>query len=203
METFLIVGLGNPGQKYEHTRHNVGFDVVEVLAQKMNIRVAKRKSQALLGEGTYEGRRLVLVRPQTYMNLSGESVVPLMQWYKLEPSHLVVIYDDVDLPPGTIRIRPSGSPGTHNGMRSVTGLLGQSAFPRVRVGIGAPPEGWDIADWVLAHYADAQARKVAFDSYVDAADAALCIVRDGVDAAMRQYNRKAPPPAQKNETTQP
>ncbi len=192
METFLIVGLGNPGAKYAHTRHNAGFDTVEIIAQKTGIRMTKRRSQAVLGEGTVQGRRIVLAQPQTYMNLSGESVQPLCAWYKIDPAHLIVIYDDVDLPPGTIRVRPGGSGGTHNGMRSVIGRLGFSDFPRVRVGIGPAPEGWDIVDWVISHYQNADARKTAFDSYMRAAEAALTLVTDGVDAAMRLYNQKNP-----------
>lgn len=190
METFLIVGLGNPGAKYAHTRHNAGFDTVDILAQKTGIRLGKRRARAILGEGVYRGKRLVLVQPQTYMNLSGESVQPLAAWYKIDPSHLVVIYDDVDLPPGQVRVRAGGSGGTHNGMRSVIGQLGRSDFPRVRVGIGPAPAGWDIADWVISHYPGAQARKTAFDSYLRAADAALTLVAQGTDAAMRDFNQK-------------
>lgn len=191
METFLIVGLGNPGTKYAHTRHNAGFDVVSILSQKMGIRLTKRRGKAVVGEGTWEGKRIILAQPQTYMNLSGESVVALVNWYKVPTSQLVVIYDDVDLPPGTIRTRASGSSGTHNGMRSILGLLGKGDFPRVRVGIGGAPEGWDMADWVIAHYPDAPSRKVAFDSFMEASEAVLTLVRDGVEASMRSYNKKA------------
>ena len=191
MDTYLIVGLGNIGQKYARTRHNVGFDVVEILAAKTAIRLGKRRARAIVGEGNWQGRRLILAQPQTYMNLSGESVVPLAQWYKIAPENLIVIYDDVDLPPGTVRVRASGSSGTHNGMRSVIGQLGREDFPRVRVGIGPPPEGWDMVDWVVSHYADAEAQKTAFGSYMLAADAVLTWVRDGVEAAMREFNRKA------------
>lgn len=191
MDTYLVVGLGNPGSKYAHTRHNVGFDVVEVLSQKTGIRLGKRKSRAIVGEGNWEGKRIILAQPQTYMNLSGESVVPLMNWYKPAPDHLILVYDDVDLPPGSIRVRASGSSGTHNGMRSIIGLLGRQDFPRVRVGIGGPPEGWDMADWVISHYPDAAARKVAFDSYLNAADAVLTLITEGVEPSMRKYNQKA------------
>ena len=136
MDTFLIVGLGNPGEQYKHTRHNVGFDVVEILAQKLGIKMNRHRFRAEVGEGTYEGMKLVLARPQTFMNLSGESVVPLVQWYKPRANCLALVYDDCDLPVGALRVRPSGSPGTHNGMKSVIGLLGREDFPRVRVGIG-------------------------------------------------------------------
>jgi len=190
MDTVLIVGLGNPGSQYAHTRHNAGFDVVEVLSQKLGIRMVKHKSRAVVGEGTHEGRKIVLAKPQTYMNLSGESVVPLVSWYKPLPERLILVYDDVDLPPGAIRVRPGGSAGTHNGMRSVIGLLGRTDFPRVRVGIGAPPAGWDMADWVISHYPTAEARKAAFDSYLLAADAVLSLVREGAEATMQKFNGK-------------
>lgn len=191
METYLVVGLGNPGDKYAHTRHNAGFDTLEIVAQKTGIKVNKRKSKALVGEGVYEGKRIILAKPQTYMNLSGESVVPLMNWYKPGASHLLLVYDDIDLPAGSVRVRAGGSSGTHNGMRSIIGLLGNTDFPRVRIGIGRPPEGWDLADWVIAHYPDAQSRQQAFDSYMIAADAVLATVKEGTEAAMRQYNQKA------------
>lgn len=190
MDTYLVVGLGNPGSKYAHTRHNVGFDVVEMLAQKTGIRLTKHRSRAIVGEGSFQGHRIILCQPQTYMNLSGESVVPLVNWYKIEPERLIVVYDDVDLPPGSVRVRASGSAGTHNGMRSVIGLLGRTDFPRVRVGIGRPPEGWDMADFVIGHYPDAGARKVAFDSYMEAADAVLALIDEGVEASMRKFNQK-------------
>ncbi len=190
MDAYLIVGLGNPGDKYAHTRHNVGFDVVEILAQKTGTRLTKHRSRALVGEGTYGGKRIALAQPQTYMNLSGESVVPLASWYKAAPERLILVYDDVDLPLGTVRVRPSGSSGTHNGMRSVIGLLGREDFPRVRVGIGSPPQGWDMADWVISHYESAEARRVAFDSYMQAADAVLMLLDEGVEACMRTFNRK-------------
>lgn len=190
MENYLIVGLGNPGERYANTRHNAGFDVVDILAEKLKVRVNKRRSKALIGEGIYEGKRIILAKPQTYMNLSGESVAPLVQWYKPEASHLLLIYDDVDLAPGAIRVRASGSSGTHNGMRSVIGMLGREDFPRVRVGIGGPPPGWEMADFVTAHYATREAREVAFESFQTAAEAALLLVREGIEPCMRRYNRK-------------
>ncbi len=186
----LIVGLGNPGLKYEHTRHNVGFDVVEVLSQKLNLPVNRMRCQAVVSEGTYEGQRIALCRPQTFMNLSGQSVQALMHWYKVTPENLLVIYDDVDLPPGKLRVRPSGGPGTHNGMRSIVGDIGSEAFARIRVGIGDKPEGWELADWVLSHYATKEERQAAFDAYMLAADAALCFVKEGIEAAMRNFNGK-------------
>lgn len=192
MSVFLIVGLGNPGREYEHTRHNVGFDVVDILAQKIGIRIQRLRGRALVGEGMYRGRRLVLARPQTFMNLSGESVVRLCAWYKPAAQDMAVVYDDADLPPGSVRVRAGGSAGTHNGMRSIISCLGRQDFPRVRVGIGAPPPQWEMADWVLSHYPDEAARKVAFDGYMTAADALLTLVEEGVEAAMRTFNRKPP-----------
>lgn len=191
METYLVIGLGNPGKEYQHTRHNAGFDVVDILSQKLRARLGRRRGGAIVGEAVRDTERIVLAQPQTYMNRSGESVASLMQWYKTPLSHLIVIYDDVDLIPGIIRVRPSGSPGTHNGMRSIAAELGETGFPRVRVGIGATPAQWDIADWVLSHYQDEKSRAVAFDSYLAAADATLVLIDEGVDAAMRKYNQKA------------
>ncbi len=182
----LIVGLGNPGAKYAHTRHNVGFDVLEVLSQKLHIAIDRKKSQAYVGEGSYNGEKIALARPQTYMNLSGDSVQSLVHWYKIPLDSLLVIYDDIDLPLGKLRLRASGSAGTHNGMRSIIDCLGQQQeFPRLRVGVGAKPDGWELADWVLSHYADGAERKTQFDAYVQAADVALAWVQSGMDAAMR------------------
>lgn len=186
---YIIVGLGNPGKKYEHTRHNVGFDVVEILSQKYDIPLLKLRCKAVVGEGMIRGQRVVLAQPQTFMNLSGESVVELMNWYKAEPEHLIVVYDDVDLPEGRLRFRPSGSAGTHNGMRNIIYLLGKENFPRVRVGIGRPAEGWDMKDWVLATYNTPELRKTMFDAYLNAADAVATLIGDGVDAC-RQFVSK-------------
>jgi len=183
MQMVVVVGLGNPGRKYEHTRHNVGFDVVAVLAQRNNISLARLKCKAVVGDGAIAGRRCALALPQTFMNLSGESVVELVNWYKPERDELIVCYDDVDLPEGKLRFRASGSAGTHNGMRSVIYLLGRDDFPRVRVGIGRPPEGWELADYVLTGYRTAELRKTMFDAYVAAAEAVEHLIREGPDAA--------------------
>ncbi len=190
MDTFLVVGLGNPDGRYAHTRHNAGFDVIDILAQMTQIRMIKRRARAIVGEGTLDGKRLVLAQPQTFMNLSGESVAPLVQWYKPPRDGLVLVYDDVDLPQGMIRVRPSGSAGTHNGMRSVISMLGREDFPRIRVGIGMPPPGWDMADWVISHYESAKARDLAFESYQAAANAVLIYLREGMEPCMRTYNQK-------------
>lgn len=186
---YVIVGLGNPGNKYSHTRHNVGFDVVEILSQKYNIPLVKLRCKAVIGEGNIRGERVALVQPQTFMNLSGESVVQLMNWYKIETDHLIVIYDDVDLPEGKIRFRPSGSAGTHNGMRNIIYLMGKDDFPRIRVGTGRPPEGWDLKDWVLAHYETHEERETMFKAYMGAADIVAELIEKGVEPA-RQLTSK-------------
>ena len=180
---YVIVGLGNPGRKYMHTRHNVGFDVVEVLSQKYDIPMHRLRCKAVVGEGTIRGQKVALCQPQTFMNLSGESVVQLVNWYKPEHNQLIVCYDDVDLPEGRLRFRPKGSAGTHNGMRNIIYLLGWDDFPRVRVGIGRPREGWDMKDWVLAGYDTPQLRQTMFDAYLGAADVIAELIEKGVDPA--------------------
>jgi PTH1 family peptidyl-tRNA hydrolase len=190
----LIVGLGNPGEKYEHTRHNVGFDVLAILSEKLHIPITRLKGDALIGEGFVSGEKVVLCKPQTFMNLSGEAVRQLMNWYKLEPEQLMVIYDDIDLAPGWLRIRASGSAGTHNGMRNIVECIGTEAFPRIRVGIGGKPPVFDLVDWVLSRYQTPEARQTAYDAYVKAADAAATWVRSGVETAMNRYNTKKPKP---------
>ena len=180
---YVIVGLGNPGRKYMHTRHNVGFDVVEVLSQKYDIPMHRLRGKAVVGEGVIRGKRVALCQPQTFMNLSGESVVQLVNWYKPEHDQLIVCYDDVDLPEGKLRFRPKGSAGTHNGMRNIIYLLGWDDFPRVRVGIGRPPEGWDMKDWVLAGYDTKELKQTMFDAYMGAADVVAELIANGVEPA--------------------
>jgi len=181
----LIVGLGNPGRKYLHTRHNAGFDVTEVISQKAGIRPWRDRCKASVAQGLYKGQKIALARPQTFMNLSGVSVAKLLRWYKLEPAHLLVVFDDIDLPLGKLRLRAEGSAGTHNGMRSIIEELGRQDFPRLRVGIGPKPERYELADFVLSHYADAAERKVQFDAFMRAADAALAWMEHGLDAAIQ------------------
>lgn len=180
---FLIVGLGNPGAKYAHSRHNVGFDVVEVLSQRHDIPLKRSKCKATIGEGFIEGQKVALAQPETYMNLSGEAVSPLMQFYKLDMDRLLVVYDDIDLPEGRLRMREKGSAGTHNGMRNIIYLLGRDNFPRVRVGIGRPAEGWDMKDWVLATYQTKELRQTMFDAYNNAADVIAELIDKGVEPA--------------------
>ena len=191
---YLIVGLGNPGEKYNHTRHNVGFDVIALLSEKLNIPINRTKSNSLIGEGQYAGEKVVLCKPQTYMNLSGEAVQQLLHWYKLPPERLMVIYDDIDLAPGWLRIRGNGSAGTHNGMRSIVGCIGTEAFPRIRVGIGGRPTNFELADWVLSRYQAPEEWQSAFDAYHLAADAALAWMKTDIQTAMNRYNTKKPKP---------
>lgn len=183
----VIVGLGNPGNKYENTRHNVGFSTIDLLSVKHGIKVDRLKHRALTGDGSIKGERVLLVKPQTFMNLSGESVRDIAEWYKLPMENIIVIYDDVDLPVGTVRIRPKGSSGTHNGMKSVIYQLQSDDFPRIRIGIGKAPEGWDLADYVLSRFSGDEAKDIR-QSVERAADAAASIVSDGVAAAMNLYN---------------
>ena len=184
---FVIAGLGNPGGKYENTRHNVGFDAIDLLSQKYGIKVSKLKHKALIGDGVIKNERVLLVKPQTFMNLSGESIRDLVDWFKVPMERLIVIYDDVDLPLGKVRIRPSGSSGTHNGMRSVIYQLQKDDFPRVRIGIDKAPEGWELADYVLSRFSPEE-RKTINGAISNAADAAAAIVCSGVNTAMNLYN---------------
>ena len=185
---WMIVGLGNPGREYARTRHNVGFDVIDVLSEKLGISVNRSLMHGLVGDGFFAGEKVMLVKPQTYMNLSGQCVSELVSFYKVPMDRLLLIYDDIDLPLGKLRLRLSGSAGTHNGMRSVIGLLGRQDFPRLRVGVGGKPEGWALADWVLSHYATEDERKTQFDAFLLAADTAMELMKNGVESAMRTAN---------------
>ena len=183
---YIIVGLGNPGKKYENTRHNMGFIAVDLLAEKYGIKVDKIKFKALVGEGRIAGQKVLLVKPQTYMNLSGQSVMEVMNFYKEDIENLIVIYDDIDIPTGTIRLRKKGSAGTHNGMRNIVYLLQEDGFPRNRVCKG----GESKVD--LIHYVTSGVTKKEKDLLEDAltraADAAACIVEKGIEKAMNEYN---------------
>ena len=193
---YIIAGLGNPGQPYEGTRHNAGFDVIDVLAREYNISVDYRKNRALIGKGIIEGRKVILAKPQTYMNLSGESIRGLVDYYKAdEESELIVIYDDVSLDPGKIRIRKKGSAGGHNGIKSIIAHLGTEVFPRVKVGVGQKPRQYDLADYVLGHFSGEERERMA-EGYRHAAEAVKYMVTDRVDEAMNEYNRKVRPKEQ-------
>ncbi len=185
---WFIVGLGNPGERYARTRHNVGFRSVETLAERHSLTFRQQRANSQLAEGIIHGQRVVLVKPQTYMNLSGQAVSALRNWYKIDPAHeLLVIYDDLDLPFARIRIRERGSAGTHNGMRSIVAQLGTTEFPRLRVGIGQPPGKMDAADYVLSRFTPEE-EAVLPDVLARVADAVDVILREGLITAMNRYN---------------
>ena len=185
---YVIAGLGNPTAKYDNTRHNVGFDTVDRLAEKYNIRFTERKHKALSGTGIIGGEKVMLVKPQTFMNLSGESIGAILNFYKLDASHrLIVIYDDIDLAPGKLRIRKKGSAGGHNGIKSIIAHVGTQEFLRIRVGIGQKPEGWDLADYVLSRFSKEE-RGAVEEAMEDATEAAALMLQGEVDAAMNRYN---------------
>lgn len=185
---YVICGLGNPGKKYENTRHNMGFITIDQLAEKHDIKVDKVKFKALVGEGRIAGQRVLLVKPQTYMNLSGESVQEVMHFYKLDPEELIVIYDDLDLEVGALRLRKFGSAGTHNGMRSVVQHLNSDRFPRIRLGIGANGKR-DIIDHVIGGFTKDEV-PVLEEAVTKAVSAIECMLGEGIDRAMSQYNTK-------------
>lgn len=184
---YVIVGLGNPGKQYEHTRHNVGFDVIDILAKEYGISVTKIKHKALIGEGRVGSEKVILVKPQTYMNLSGETLIDIYNYYKVDSNNIVVIYDDIDLEVGKIRIRKKGSGGTHNGMRSILKCLGTNEFPRVRIGVSKPRQGQDLADFVLSRFRKEEADYIQ-DGLEKAAKAVDCMIRENLDLAMNKYN---------------
>lgn len=190
---YIIAGLGNPGSEYENTRHNVGFHVIDCLAEKMGVSVTEKKHKALCGKGVLGGQKVLLLKPQTYMNSSGESLRDAADFYKVPPENIIVVSDDVDLPQGQLRVRLHGSAGGHNGLKSIIAQLGSDQFRRVRVGIGGKPEGWDLADWVLGKLKGHDA-EVMEEAYRNAADAVTMILTDGGDAAMNRFNRKAERP---------
>ena len=187
---YIIVGLGNPGSRYEGTRHNMGFDVIDRLITVNNIPQAGRKFHAVYGTGIIGGQKVVLAKPVTYMNLSGTSVRELMDFYKIDPTHeLIVISDDIDLEPGRIRIRKKGSAGGQNGLKHIIQCIGTQDFIRVRVGTGAKPQDWELADWVLSRFPKEERTQVD-DAIIRAAEAVETIVTDGIDTAMNRYNTK-------------
>ena len=185
---YIIAGLGNPGRKYENTRHNMGFIAVDLLAEKYGIKVDKIKFKALVGEGRIAGQKVLLVKPQTYMNLSGESIREVMSFYKEDIENLIVIYDDIDIPTGTIRLRKKGSAGTHNGMRNIVYLLADDGFPRIRVGIGSDKKV-DLINYVTSGVTKGE-KELLEGALVKAADAAAAIVEKGIEKAMNEYNVK-------------
>ncbi len=187
-ETWLIVGLGNPGKEYARTRHNCGFRALDILADQLGCKVDKGKFQGLYGQCSYRGRKLLLLKPQTYMNLSGRSVLQLSAYFNVPPQRIIVMFDDISLVPGRLRIRSDGSAGGHNGIKSIISELGSQDFPRVKIGVGSKPTPeYDLADWVLSSFSaqEEQALKPALER---AADAALCIIEHGVPEAANRFN---------------
>ncbi len=186
---FIIAGLGNPSREYEKTRHNVGFEAIDLLADKLGIKCTDKKHKAYCGMGMIGTEKVILSKPQTYMNLSGESIGSMADYYKVEPDNIIVICDDINLEEGQLRIRAKGSAGGHNGLKSIINHLGSQEFLRIRVGVGEKPKEMDLADYVLGRFPKAQ-EALMEDAYKAAAEASIKIVEDGVDAAMNLYNRK-------------
>ena len=184
---WLIVGLGNPGQKYEHTRHNMGFLTVDLLAEKLGVKLNKVKFKAAYNIVKFAGCKCLVMKPQTYMNLSGEAVREAAQFYKIPAERVLVIYDDVSLPVGKLRVRPNGSAGGHNGIKNIIAHLGTQEFPRVKIGVAAPGEEGDMVDWVIGVPSQAE-RKILAESFEKAIEAAECIISDGCQKAMNRFN---------------
>ena len=185
---YIIAGLGNPTMQYEGTRHNAGFDVIDALADKYNISVDGRKNRAYIGKGIIEGQKVLLVKPQTYMNLSGESIGGLVDYFKIdEEQDLIVIYDDISLAPGQLRVRKKGSAGGHNGIKNIIAQIGTQNFLRVKVGVGEKPAGWDLADYVLGHFSKEE-QVLMEEAFLRAADAASALLTEDVERVMNQYN---------------
>ena len=186
--TWMVVFLGNPGPKYDMTRHNVGFMVGDYMSKKLDIKINRVKYHALTAVGEAGGGKVLFLKPQTYMNLSGEAVSPAADFYKIPPEHIIVISDDVSLPCGKLRIRRSGSAGGHNGLKNIIAHLGTDGFPRVKVGVGAPPHpDYDMADWVLGTFKNQDAEDIQ-RAIERASDAVECIISQGIDRAMNKYN---------------
>jgi len=186
----LIVGLGNPGKQYADTRHNVGFLVIDYLAEKLGIKVDRVKFKSVIGEGFVGYEKVVLAKPQTYMNLSGEAVIDMVQWYKIGPEDLLVVFDDMDLPLGKLRLRMKGGAGGHNGMKSIIYLIQSEEFPRLRIGIGRPEnENVESVDYVLGKFSDEEA-KIITEAVKKAADAVLEVLEKGVEKAMNEVNHE-------------
>ena len=187
---FLIAGLGNPDKRYEKTRHNIGFDTVDAIAEKYNINIKDKKHKALCGSGVINGVKVILAKPQTYMNLSGESIAEIVNFYKLDPeSEMLVIFDDISLAPGNIRVRKKGSAGGHNGIKSIIAETGTQNFMRIKVGVGEKPQGWDLADHVLGRFSE-EDRALVEAAIKDAEEAAVLMIQGDVDKAMNDFNAK-------------
>lgn len=186
----IIAGLGNPTKEYEGTRHNIGFSVIDSLASQYNIHMNEKKHRAICGRGMIEGEKVLLIKPQTYMNLSGESVVEAVKFYKLNPEEdFLVIYDDIDLDVGRLRIRTKGSAGGHNGMKNIIAHLGTQTFARIRIGVGAKPKDWDLADYVLGRFSGEDIPLIE-EGKRNACEAVKIIIQQDVETAMNRLNVK-------------
>ena len=186
--TWLVVFLGNPGVKYAGTRHNVGFLTADAVEQKLGLRIDRLRFRALTAQGTLGGEKVLLMKPQTYMNLSGDAVIQAVKFYKLPAERVLVVSDDVSLPVGRLRIRTKGSAGGHNGLKSIIACLGSENFPRIKIGVGAPPHpDYDMADWVLGGFQGKDAEEIA-SAAQRAAEAVEVYIRDGADKAMNEFN---------------
>ena len=191
-ESWLIVGLGNPGKEYAHTRHNCGFRAIDLIAEALHCKIDRAKFQGLYGQTTYKGKKLFLLKPQTFMNLSGRSVLQLSAYFNIPPQRIIVLFDDISLEPGRLRIRSDGSAGGHNGIKSIIAELGSQNFPRVKIGVGVKPhKDADLADWVLSGFTAVEERSLAI-SLKNAAEAALCIIDSGVYEAANRFNGSHP-----------
>ena len=186
---YIIAGLGNPSKEYEKTQHNAGFDTIDLLAEKLGIDLTEKKHRAYCGKGMIGTEKVLLLKPQTFMNNSGESLRDAADFYKVEPEQILVIYDDISLEPGQLRIRMKGSAGGHNGIKSIIAHLKTQDFPRIKIGVGAKPERMDLADYVLSRFSPAERAKME-ESFREGAEAVITFLKDGKDAAMNQYNRK-------------
>ena len=187
---YLVVGLGNPGSTYWNTRHNVGFAALDALAEQLHAKVDRVKFQGLTGQAELEGRKLILLKPTTYMNLSGQSVQAAARFYKIPPERILVMFDDISLEPGRLRVRKNGSAGGHNGVKSIISCIGSQEFPRVKIGVGAKPHpDYDLADWVLSTFPYDQ-RQAMEETYKRAAEAAITVITQGPEAAANRFNGK-------------
>ncbi len=187
---YIIIGLGNPTKQYNGTRHNVGFDIIDAIADKYRINVDGKQCKAYIGKGVIEGQKVMLVKPQTYMNLSGETVRGLVDYYKVdESSEIIIIYDDISLDVGQMRIRAKGSAGGHNGIKSIISHIGTQEFLRIKVGVGEKPKGYDLADYVLGHF-NKKEKAIMEDGYNRVIEAIELMLKDDLDMAMNRFNKK-------------
>ena len=185
---YLVAGLGNPGKEYENTRHNVGFECIDLLAEKYDIVMAGNEQKAIVGKGYIDGTKVILAKPQTYMNLSGESIEAICEYYKIDPQEeLIVLSDDIALDTGRIRIRKKGSAGGHNGLKNIIACTGTQDFKRVRIGVGEKPKNYDLADWVLGHFSKEEKEQVE-SAYEKAVSAIELILKEEIDKAMNDFN---------------